>query len=188
PTGGKFPFPVLGSFVNLIRKTSGASYADLQNKRYTELRNRLVTLAQYSQKVILTSGHEHTLQYIVEDNTPQIVSGSGAKEGATRLLNGAKFSTGRMGFAELKVYNNGSSQVRYFGVGKNNDPELLYSTQVLPPDRNENYRFNNKDFPAHVKASIYDKEAIEKSKFFKTIWGDRYRKYYAMEVNEIGRA
>ena len=93
PTGGKFPFPVLGSFVNLIRKTSGASYADLQNKRYTELRNRLVTLAQYSQKVILTSGHEHSLQYIVEDNTPQIVSGSGAKEGATRLLNGSKFST-----------------------------------------------------------------------------------------------
>lgn len=182
PIGGNFPFPILGSFVNLIRKTSGASYADLQNKRYTQLRDRLITMAQYSQKVILTSGHEHSLQYILEDNTPQIVSGSGAKEGATRLLNGAKFSTGRMGFAELKVYKDGSSQVKYFGVGKNNDPELLYSTQVLPPDRNKNYRFNNKDLPAQVKASVYDKEAIEKSKFFKTIWGDRYRKYYAMEV------
>ena len=126
PAGGKFPFPVLGSFVNLIRKTSGASYADLQNKRYTELRNRLVTLAQYSQKVILTSGHEHTLQYIVEDNTPQIVSGSGAKEGATRLLNGSKFSTGRMGFSELKVYKDGSSLVSYFGVGENNDPTFCF--------------------------------------------------------------
>jgi|TARA_R110000744_G_scaffold22054_12_gene56682 hypothetical protein len=183
PVGGKFPFPILGSFANLIRKTSGASYADLQNKRYTELRNRLVTIAQYSQKVILTSGHEHTLQYIVEYNTPQIVSGSGSKKGATRLLNGSKFSTGRMGFAELKVYKDGSSQVKYYGFGENNDPDLLFSAQVLPPDRNENYMFSDKDFPKEVKATVYSKVEVKKSKFFKSIWGDRYRKYYAMEVN-----
>lgn len=68
PVGGNFPFPILGSFANLIRRTSGASIADLQNKRYTELKNRIITLAQYSDKVIFTSGHEHSLQYIVEDN------------------------------------------------------------------------------------------------------------------------
>lgn len=183
PAGGKFPFPILGSFVNLIRKTSGASYADLQNKRYTQLRNRLITIAQYSQKVILASGHEHSLQYIVEDNTPQIVSGSGAKEGATRLLSGSKFSTGKMGFAALKVYKDGSSEVRYYGVGKNNDPDLLFSTQVLPADRNQNFEFGDNDFPKEVKATVYSKEDIEKSKFFKSVWGDRYRKYYAMEVS-----
>ena len=80
----KVPLPVLGTFVNVLRKVTGASREDLQNKRYNLMRKRIVTLAQYSDKVIFTSGHEHTLQYIVEENTPQIVSGSGAKKGATR--------------------------------------------------------------------------------------------------------
>ena len=182
PAGGNFPFPILGSFVNLIRKTSGASYADLQNKRYTELRNRLVTLAQYSEKVILTSGHEHSLQYIKEDNTPQIISGSGSKAGATRLLNGSIFSTGKMGFAALNVYDDGSSIVNYYCVDPNYEPDLLFTTQVLPADANKKYTFEEKDFPAEAKASVYAKKDIEKSKFFKTIWGERYRKYYGMEV------
>lgn len=182
PAGGNFPFPILGSVVNLLRKTSGASITDLQNKWYRELKNRLVTLAQYSDKVILASGHEHSLQYIVEDNTPQIVSGSGAKKGATRLLNGAMFSTGRMGFAQLEVYTDGSSEVKYFGVGQNYESELLFTSQVLPPDRNKSYVYIGKDFPKEVTASVYAKEDITKSKIFETIWGKRYRKYYGIEV------
>ncbi|WP_425234682.1 metallophosphoesterase [Ulvibacterium sp.] len=80
PDNGNFPLPFLGSLANLLRKTTGASMEDLQNKRYRELRNRITTLAQYSEKVIFASGHEHTLQYIVEKGLPQIVSGSGAKK------------------------------------------------------------------------------------------------------------
>ncbi|GGW47062.1 metallophosphoesterase [Arenibacter certesii] len=182
PAGEGFPFPILSSVFNLLRKTSGASITDLQNKRYRELKNRLITLAQYSDKVILASGHEHSLQYIVEDNTPQIVSGSGAKEGATRLLNGAMFSTGRLGFAQLMIYTDGSSEVKYYGVDQNNEPEFLFATEVLPADRNKNYVFHSVDFPKEVKASVYTKDDIDKSGFFKTIWGERYRRYYAMEV------
>lgn len=182
PRGTNFPFPVLGSFVNLLRRTSGASIEDLQNKRYLELKNRLVTLAQYSEKVILTSGHEHSLQYIVENNTPQIVSGAGAKKGATRLLNGSKFSTGKRGFVVLEVYKDGSSAVKYYGVDQNNETEHLFSTEVLPPNRNPNYVFEDKDFPKEVKTSVYTKDEIDKSNFFKSIWGERYRKYYGIEV------
>ncbi|MGY8916448.1 MAG: metallophosphoesterase family protein, partial [Flavobacteriales bacterium] len=39
------PLPVLGTLVNLFRKTAGASIEDMQNKRYQELINRVVTLA-----------------------------------------------------------------------------------------------------------------------------------------------
>ena len=103
------PVPVLGSFINVLRSTSGASVEDVNNKRYRELMNRVTTLAQYSDRVIFASGHEHTLQYILENNTPQIVSGSGAKEGFTKLLNGSQFNTGKMGYATLEVYKDGSS-------------------------------------------------------------------------------
>ncbi len=176
------PLPFLGTFVNVLRRTTGASIADLQNKRYTELRNRLVTLAQYSDRVILASGHEHTLQYIVENNTPQIVSGSGAKKGATRLLNGSKFSTGHMGYATLEVYTDGSSRVRFYGVDENEGEEFLYTTEVLPPARSVDEQRYPDNFASEAKASIYSKEEIEKSKFFKTLWGERYRKYYGTEV------
>ena len=107
------PLPVLGSVFNVIRRTSGGIREDQQNKMYNQLRNRIITLAQYSEKVVFLSGHEHTLQYIKEQNTPQIVSGAGAKTGATRLLGGSQFSTGQTGYAVLYVYKDGSSTVEF---------------------------------------------------------------------------
>ena len=182
PKGKIGPLPILGSFINVLRRTTGASIEDMTNKRYTELKKRLLTLAQYSEKVVLASGHEHTLQYIVEENTPQIVSGSGAKTGATNLLNGSKFSTGERGYATLEVYTDGSSQVRFFGVDANKDEEFLFTSQVLPPDRTFSEEKYSDEFPATVKASIYTEDEVDKSGFFKFVWGDRYRKYYATKV------
>lgn len=182
PSSSNIPLPILGSVVNLLRKTSGASPADISNKRYTEFQNRMVTLAQYSQKVIFASGHEHTLQYIKEHNTPQIVSGSGAKKGVSRLLNGSQFSTGHRGYAVLEIYEDGSSQVRYYGVSSENKEEFLFNTEVLPADRNDHADTYANDFPAEASASIYTRDEIDKSGFFRTIWGDRYRKYYGTEV------
>lgn len=177
-----FPIPVLGTFINVLRRTSGASIEDLNNKRYNELMNRVTTLAQFSERVIFASGHEHALQYIVENNTPQIVSGAGAKEGTTRLLNGSQFSTGRMGYATLEVYTDNSSRVRFYGVGEDEKEEFLFTNIVLTSKQNEFTGKFKTDFPKMVKASVYTKDEIDKSKFFKTIWGNRYRKYYGTEV------
>ncbi|NAY92057.1 phosphoesterase [Muricauda sp. JGD-17] len=181
PNNGKVPMPILGTLVNILRRTSGASIADIQNKKYNTLKKRLLTLAQSSEKVILVSGHEHTLQYIVEENTPQIVSGSGAKKGHTRLLNGSKFSTGHMGYAILKVFKDGSSHVDFYSV--DDDVESpIFSSIVLPADRKETPFSGAVNFPSNIKASIYTKEEVEKTNFFKAVWGERYRKYYGTEV------
>lgn len=182
PSSSKVPLPFLGSFINVLRQTSGASPEDIINKRYTEFKNRMVTLAQYSEKVIFASGHEHTLQFIKEHNTPQIVSGAGAKKGVTRLLNGSQFSTGHRGYATLEIYDDGSSQVRFYGVEENNEEEFLFSTEVLPPDRTVYAEKFQDVFPAEAKASIYTDEEIDKSGFFRSIWGERYRKYYGTQV------
>ncbi|HET8735504.1 MAG TPA: metallophosphoesterase, partial [Pricia sp.] len=209
------PLPILGTLINLLRKTTGASREDLQNRRYIEMKKRLITLAQYSENVILASGHEHTLQYIVEDNTPQIVSGAGSKIDGTRLLNGSQFSTGRHGYAILEIYTDGSSQVDFYAVdeaqdngenqgsgkGKDNerdtvtDPntgigeDFMFTTQVLPPDRGARLADRQvlrdqfpKTFPPTVEARIYSEEEIARSGFFKWLWGDRYREYYATPV------
>lgn len=178
---GKVPLPVLGTLINILRRTTGASIADMQNKRYNQLKKRILTLAQFSEKVIFASGHEHTLQYIVEENTPQIVSGSGAKTGESRLLNGGRFSTGQMGYAILNVYKDGSSKVDFFGVEDENE-KFLFSSRVLPPDRQQNIFEGKNEFPAYVHASVYSEEEVDKTGFFKTVWGDRYRKYYGTKI------
>ncbi|WP_373072072.1 metallophosphoesterase [Zeaxanthinibacter enoshimensis] len=184
PSSTRVPLPILGSFVNLFRKTAGASVEDMHNKRYRELRNRIFTLAQFAEKVIITSGHEHALQYIVENNVPQIVSGSGAKKGATNLLNGSKFTTGRMGYATLEVYTDGSSRVRFYGVDESDKEkeEFLFTTGVFQRDTTVNeYKFPD-TFPQTVTTSIYTEEEVERSAFFKLIWGERYREYYGTKV------
>ena len=180
PSGG-FPLPIVGSFINILRRTSGASIEDQSNKKYNYLKKRLVTLAQYSEKVIFASGHEHSLQYIVEENTPQIVSGSGAKKGATRLANGSKFSTGHTGYSVLKVFKDGSSTIEFFGTEEEKE-NSLFVTEVLPPTKISK-PFNGKsDFPDFKTASIYTDEEVDKTGFFKKVWGERYRKYYATKV------
>ncbi len=176
------PVPVLGTFINVLRTTSGASIEDVNNKRYRELMKRVTTLAQYSDRVIFASGHEHTLQYILENNTPQIVSGSGAKEGFTKLLNGSQFSTGKMGYATLEVYKDGSSRVRFYGVDENNNEEFLFTNEVLPPTQVTFEAELSASFPDSVEASVYTDNEIEKSRFYKGIWGERYRKYYGTKV------
>ncbi len=182
PSSNPVPIPILGSFINVFRRAAGASVEDLSNKRYTELRKRLVTLAQYSDNIILTSGHEHSLQYIVEENTPQIISGSGAKRGVTRLLNGSKFSTGHRGYAVLEVYKDGSSRVRFFGLDDAGKERLLFATDVLPPHRTVFEETYPTTFPGEVKASVYEPEEVDKGGLHKLIWGARYRKYYGTKV------
>nr|WP_299341375.1 metallophosphoesterase [Allomuricauda sp.] len=182
PTSGKVPLPILGSVINLLRKTTGASIEDQQNKMYNRLKKRIVTLSQYSNKIIFVSGHEHTLQYIEEEGIPQIVSGSGAKTGATRLLNGSKFSTGRKGFAVLQVYTDGSSHVEFMGPRDNGTEEFLFRSEVLGPDRNWKEVPNPENMPAFKEASVYTTEEVTKSGFHKWLWGERYRKYYDTKV------
>ena len=172
------PLPVLGSLKNLIRKTSGISPADIQNSRYNEFRKRIITLSQENDKTIFISGHDHNLQYLVKDNIPQIVSGSGSKKTATRNVDG-EFSSSDPGFAILDVFKDGSSVVRFYSAKGDN---LLFQKEIFKA--NEKIDLGNYDshFSSKVKSSVYSKDEITKSKSFTWLWGERYRKYFGTEI------
>jgi predicted phosphodiesterase len=185
--GGKYsfashlnPLPILGSLKNLIRQTSGLSNTDVQNKKYNALKKRIVTLAQENDKTIFVSGHDHNLQYIIQDNIPQIVSGSGSKITATKLSGGAKFTYGAQGFAQLDIYKDGSSKVSFYTV---KDDKMVYQTQVLSEDEKKNFATFPLEKITEKKASIYTEEEITKSKMYRYLWGERYRKYFGTKVN-----
>jgi len=170
------PLPVLGSLKNLLRSTTGISNTDIQNKFYNELQKNLVAAAQQNDKVVFVSGHDHNLQYIIEDYIPQIISGSGSKLTPTRNVNGGKFSYAVNGYAVVDVFEDGSSFVRFID---SNTSAVVYQSTLLAPD-NQTHTFTvQTDFPPTVKSRIYETEATTKSDFYTFLWGKRYRKSYS---------
>ncbi|AUC82525.1 metallophosphoesterase [Lacinutrix sp. Bg11-31] len=185
--GGQFTFKdhmkpilVLGTLKNVIRKTSGLANVDLQHKSYRDLKQRLVTISQENKGVVFVSGHEHNLQYIVEDNLHQIVSGSGSKVSATRNVGGGQFSYGTLGYARLDVFKDGSSYVRFYS---SEDKKVVFETEVLCPREGKLEATYSNTFPKEKAASIYTEEETEATGVKKFLWGERYRKQFSTKVN-----
>ncbi|MBN4070069.1 metallophosphoesterase [Olleya sp. AH-315-F22] len=186
PHGGQYsfgqhmsPIPVLGTLKNVIRKTSGITNTDLQNSKYRELKKRLVTLTQENDKAIFVSGHEHSLQYIVEDNIPQIVSGAGSKTNPTRNVGGGQFSYGASGYARLDVFKDGTSFVRFYEAETD---KVIFQTEVISGDNKEESVNYDSSFPKEKSASIYSNEETTKGNFYKKLWGERYRDAFSTNV------
>lgn len=174
------PLPILGTVKNLLRKTTGVSNADLQNKKYNELKQNLATLAQQNENVVFVSGHEHSLQYVFEDNIPQIVSGSGSKESAAKRIKNGWFAYGKQGYAKLIIYKDGPSHVQFIDA---NSKKIVFETSVFRPKKHQQLIAYPKDFKASKKATIYTQEEATKGGSYKFFWGDRYRKYYNTPVD-----
>ena len=179
PFGSGVPLPILGSVLTLVRKAGGVSNTDIHNDNYRRLQKRLVTLTQENEKAIFVSGHDHNLQFIVEDNLPQIISGAGSKINPTRNVGGGQFSYGVPGFARLDVFKDGSSFVRFFGTG--ND-EVYFETQVVSANKEIQMEKYPNTFPVTTEASIYSDSETTKKALYKKLWGERYRKYYSEKV------
>jgi predicted MPP superfamily phosphohydrolase len=177
PFGPYIPLPGIGSLAVQIRSQGGVSSQDRFNYRYNDLMQRLVTLSKNNERVVFVSGHEHSLQYIDHDGVKQIVSGSGSKKTATALGNDGKFSFGGQGFAVLNVFDDGSSEVRYFSAD-NGEPTLIYETLVFEtPEPYDLSKLPTK-FNTSKKVSAYKKEDTEKGKSYRWFWGDHYRDIY----------
>lgn len=173
------PIPVLGTLKNILRSTTGISPEDLQNKRYNEFRKRIIALSQFNDKVIFVSGHEHNLQYIVEDNLHQIISGSGSKLNPTKNKDGGVFSYGANGYAKLDVYTDGTSSVQFYS---SNDQSVVFETTVIETLSEKEPYTAESEMPKTVQATIYSKEETTKSNFYKKLWGERYRDDYSRPI------
>ncbi|SEA45739.1 Calcineurin-like phosphoesterase [Flavobacterium gillisiae] len=176
PLEQKIPLPVIGSLINLLRKTSGISPQDIQNKQYTAYVKRMKTLLQSQNNVIVVSGHDHNLQYIDNDNIKQIISGAGSKSEAARAINSNDFSYEKNGYATLDTYENGKTTVSFYGRD-NNQTQLLFRKTVLYPKKEIKVDYATRFSPTE-KTSIYTPEMIDKSATHNFIFGTHYRKYY----------
>ncbi|MEO8516871.1 MAG: metallophosphoesterase, partial [Flavobacterium sp.] len=180
PLENKIPLPIIGSFVNLIRKTSGISPQDLQNKQYQILSKRIIALLQGHQNVIVVSGHDHNLQYIEKDNISQIISGAGSKSEAAKAIGQNDFSYGGNGFVTLDILKNGEINIGYHGM-ENSQEKLLWQHTInkMKPEPKQTFPST---FPNITNASIYTKKMTTKSWFHNWFLGSHYKDLYSTSI------
>lgn len=181
PAKAKIPLPFLGTLANHIRWQGGVSSQDMSNMRYAALKSRLTTMVRGLEKVVLVSGHEHSLQLLNNDGLYQIVSGSGAKVTGVSLGQDGVFAHAGQGIAVLDVYKDGSSSVKFMGT-KEGKPSLLYQQMIF--DKKEAYDYTGipSKFDTTTKASIYDTYHTEKKGLYTWFFGKHYRHIYGTKV------
>ena len=184
PLGDNFkvPLPVIGSFINLLRSTTGLSPQDVNNFKYREMASRIATLIENRNNVIVVSGHDHNLQYIQQNNVKQIISGSGSKKESAKAVGKNDFSYGDNGFVVLDLYDNGASKANFYGF-KDDGIELLLTKQIT--EKKKEYLaqvYDDKKMPKTKETSVYPLDVTRKSDPYKFFFGRHYRRTYGQTI------
>lgn len=180
PFNSKVPIPVIASFLNVLRSSSGASPADLNNQHYADLANRLKSIVQDKENIIFVSGHDHNLQYHEDGNLRQIISGAGSKVDPSTIVEKTDFSYGGSGFAVLNIRKDQSTDIEYFSTKDAQLQKLTHISVISKPDVFVN-NFPN-TFPSTFSSTIYPVQLTQKGNFYRWLWGDHYRKYYGIPI------
>ncbi len=184
------PLPILGTVLHEIDYLGSFSKQQMYSRRYNYLRTTVSALAQDNPRVTIVSGHEESLQYLSGGNIKQIVSGSLASASATKRSKDAitniggtlnyegNFTYGKEGFAVLKYFTDGSSQVSFVTA------DDLNTFDVLDKFPEEKPAFTTPTFNETTKTVpvTTEENKLNKSGFYNFIWGKRYRSYFGVPV------
>lgn len=168
----------------LINRMGGLSKQAYYHNDMQYLVGTLETLASQFNDVIFVSGADKNLQFLMDDDIPQIISGATGKTTKTNAeVDKGYFGTNQPGFAKLNVFKDGSSEVEIYTL-EGEQTKKVYSKQIkLKKGTLEDFSYHkNSDFGSTQKASIYTKEEVNKSGFYKWFFGEHYRDIYGREI------
>ncbi len=183
--GGKYPLihdDVFSTFIKQVKIQGAISKQDRYNERYNELMARMEVLTKDVERLVFVSSLDESLQYIENGSVKQIVSGSGSGETAAALGQYGEFVYGGQGFARLDIGKNGASEVRFFKANDDANVEVLFQKEIFSARKEYDFSTLHENFPATTKAKVYSDEMVEKTGFYKTVWGKHYRDVYGKEV------
>lgn len=172
------PLPLLGSTYPLTRAVFGTAQ-DLKHPLYQHMIGAIDNVIKGYTNIIHVSGHEHTLQYIVDSSRYYIVSGSGSHINRVSKARNTKYAAAITGYAVLEVSKNKNVDVKFYTVDGDSVKES-YSAHVtdfskLPvpaPDTMRTVEFSFKDSVV-ISASDQYKDW---NGFKKVFLGTNYRK------------
>ncbi|MBL7741471.1 MAG: BamA/TamA family outer membrane protein [Chitinophagaceae bacterium] len=127
------PLPVIGSVYPLARGVFG-NIQDTKHPQYKNMIRRIEEIMKLHPNVIHAAGHEHSLQFLLHDSIPYIVSGSASK--TTRVRKGKKslFAKEENGFAVVEVTSDGKAEVKFYTLSGNGlqQPVFVKKLNDLP--------------------------------------------------------
>jgi len=183
PLQGNIPLPGVASLVTAVRSQGAISVQDRFNKRYNELAYKIEALLDKNdQRIIVLSGHEENLQYIEDSNIKQIISGAGSETKPASISDNGLFSYGGNGFSVIDVLEDASVWVTFYSVNNGSDAKMIFRKEIFTPVIPPNFDELPTSYPPTYEASVYELEKVEKSDFFKSFWGNHYRKVYGTKV------
>ncbi len=187
------PLPILGTVKQTVMDAGSFDPNHLNSRIYNYFRIAVSSLAKKSDRITLVSGHEESLQYLSGGGIHQIVSGSLGSKSATKLskqrltaIGGAlsyegKFSHGARGFVKLDYFNDGSSRATFF-TEENVDTVDMEVLSGFEKNKVQNNFAEIKQGIAEDRV-LNDVQTFDKGKFYKWLWGERYRKYFGEYVS-----
>lgn len=189
------PLPIVGNIINEAIDLGGFSKGKLSFIRYNNLRSVISSLVKDNNRVTIVSGHEESLQYLASENIRQIISGSLGSRTGTKMSKGTianiggslnydgKFTYGEKGFAIINYYEDGSSDVNFV----TEKVAFAFELNTKFPEKEEEYPIPSFSESSKTLPITTDKNKLEKSGFYKFLWGDRYRSYLGKPVTaDIG--
>lgn len=187
------PFPILGTVKNAVMDLGAFDPEHVNSRRYNYLRIAVSALAQANDRITLISGHEESLQLLEGGSIHQIISGSLGNKSTTKLGSGkisaiggsidfeGEYAFGARGFARLDYFEDGSSSVTFISEDDLSSSKTFPVLPKLEP-KNEFGNFTTNTNKIENTKILDDSHAYEKSKFYKFLWGKRYRSYYGQPV------
>ncbi|WP_143310634.1 BamA/TamA family outer membrane protein [Chitinophaga vietnamensis] len=172
------PLPVIGSIYPLARGVFG-THEDLPHPKYKEMVKGVEAALRPHGPVVFVSGHDHTLQYIQDQQNSYIVSGSGAKN--NRVKRGAKsrFATSDNGFSAIELLADGTVQVQYYLAADTAHPAFSQQLMHLSDLPKEGLQFTqSSSLPAFVSMAP-DTQYAHVNKFHLFLLGKNYREIWA---------
>jgi hypothetical protein len=174
-----FPLPVIGSLYPLLRGKLG----HIQDRVHPEYRDMIQQLDEVLSKhpyCIRLAGHEHTLQFIHQNNQHYLVSGAGSKTSHVKYGNGTLFADKGPGFALLELKSGGAIQLKFFTSKNGTTP--VFDTTLATFQPIDIVRESNviPVFPDSV--TIAAAPGFKAGSFKRTMWGDNYRNEWAAAI------
>ncbi len=168
--------------VSALDKMGGFTPQSYQNSENRSFRAQLKTIASQFEDVIFVSGKDRNLQYLEDNDVPQIISGALGKTEKARAAKDDEFEFQKNGFAKLTVYKDGSSEVNLLTLD-NEATENVFTKEIQRqrPTLNE-VSFPDKPQGITEKASVYASDETDKSGFYTALWGNHYRSLYSKKI------
>ncbi|NND88105.1 MAG: hypothetical protein HKM28_02535, partial [Flavobacteriaceae bacterium] len=182
--------PIFSNGMYAAHYMGGASPKKVFFERYRDLQIQVSALVQELDRATIVSGHEESLQLLTSGKTRQIISGSLSDAAPTKRSSAkitavggeleyeGKFTYGEEGYAKLMYFQDGSSQVTF--VTK--DLERSFPVTTPLPDQKPVEPLKNDNDRTVTVPVVTDPQKLNKSGFYKFIWGDRYRHYFGVPV------